>query len=157
MNCETSEECSGRDVQWPDESAALLLFNSDQDYEMVKSLAPGTSTRAPVSPDGGNSKFYVNNPDLNRDEENSSRATAAPSASSVRPPVSVDLLGLSEAGPAHQESLISSLSGPRPPAPEKSHIDLLAAAAPAPRPPAPEKSKIDLLAAVAPTPAPPAA
>ena len=157
MNCETSEECSGRDVQWPDESAALLLFNSDQDYEMVKSLAPGTSTRAPVSPDGGNSKFYVNNPDLNRDEENSSRATAAPSASSVRPPVSVDLLGLSEAGPAQQESLISSLSGPRPPAPEKSHIDLLAAAAPAPRPPAPEKSKIDLLAAVAPTPAPPAA
>ena len=30
INCNTAEECSGRDVAWAEASASMLLFNSDQ-------------------------------------------------------------------------------------------------------------------------------
>ena len=158
MNCQTSEECSGRDVQWPDESAALLLFNSDQDYEMVKSLVPGTLT-SPARQERGNSKFYVNNPDLTREQETSTRPSLPSQA-----PVSVDLLGLSQSGPVQQESLISGISSSQHSAPEKTKPNLLATPTPAPAPAPPSasaNSTFDFLAdlggpSAAPSQAPPA-
>ena len=134
MNCETSEECSGRDVQWPDESASQLLFNSDQDYEMVMSLVPETAASA--GEDRGNSKFFVNNPDLSREQERSVTATTtrttpdSKTSSSPSPSSTVDLLGLSEAGSSRQESLISGFAASQPPSQEKSNLNLLEAASP---------------------------
>ena len=97
MNNETSEECSGRQMEWPDTSAAMLLFNSDQDYDSVKAIIP--TPTAPARPARGG-KFYVNNPDL---DNNSSVPAVSPdtrSASSDSSPSSVDFLGLSSSAPA---------------------------------------------------------
>jgi len=33
LNCDTSEECSGKSLDWPSPQSKQLLFNSDQDFE----------------------------------------------------------------------------------------------------------------------------
>merc|ERR1719264_789090 len=98
MNTVTSEECSGRPIEWPDTSASMLLFNSDQDYDSVRTIIPSTTTTsATAQPDRGESKFYVNNPDLDSKDSSSTPVTTPDtrSASSDSSPSSVDLLGLS--------------------------------------------------------------
>jgi len=130
MNCSTSEECSGKDMQWPDTTAAMLLFNSDQDYEAVVRLLPQTGVHHT-----GQSKFFVNNPEL----ESVPPATVAsspspPVASPVCPPTAVDLLGLSETAPAPvrepapaHPSLLPGFTAPEsdPSSPSPSNINLL--------------------------------
>ena len=120
MNNETSEECSGRPIDWPDTSAAMLLFNSDQDYDSVKTIIP-TATTAPTRPSRGG-KFYVNNPDLDSKNSSSTPVTTPDTKSaSSDSSSSVDLLGLSNPAPASNvrksESLISGFPdlGPAPP------------------------------------------
>jgi len=88
MNCTTTEECSGRDVAWAEASAAMLLFNSDQDYEATVRLLPiAESDCSEVSLGQTQSTFYVNNPEI---------IPPVPTIPSSGPtsPVQVDLLGL---------------------------------------------------------------
>ena len=51
LNCDTSEECSGKSLTWPAPQSKQLLFNSEQDYE-------ATSRLATLPPN----KFLDNNP-----------------------------------------------------------------------------------------------
>ena len=169
MNSDTSEECSGRQLDWPDTSAAQLLCNSDQDFDFVRSLIPATSTNtatAPSRPPRGG-KFYVNNPDL----DTSPKSPVTPdtrSASSDESPSSVDLLGLSSGPPkqetsaSKEESLISGLAdlGVAPRSNDKpsasAGVNLLD-----PTPPASASNTFDFLAGLGsagsgPCPAPPA-
>ena len=91
LNNDISEECSGRQMDWPDASAAMLLFDSEQDYEYTKSLAPSSSSSSSLGSgrvsQNNQSTFYVNNPDLEK------KSGVSSPASSVDSPV--DLLGLS--------------------------------------------------------------
>eukprot|EP00092_Neocalanus_flemingeri_P012469 GFUD01013442.1.p1 GENE.GFUD01013442.1~~GFUD01013442.1.p1 ORF type:complete len:1133 (-),score=359.01 GFUD01013442.1:1165-4563(-) len=107
MNCTTSEECSGRDMQWPDTTASMLLFNSDQDYEAVARLLPQTGIHHT-----GHSKFFVNNPELESVPPPPAPAPARPSpaVSPLCPAPPVDLLGLSDPSPL--PSLLPGLSPP---------------------------------------------
>jgi len=129
MNCNTSEECSGRDMQWPDTTAAMLLFNSDQDYEGVVRLLPQTGVHHT-----GHSKFFVNNPELESGQPAQAHQIAAPPAAQTPPvvspvstPTSVDLLGLSDSNPAPPSSLLPGFSPPTSDlsTPSSSNINLL--------------------------------
>jgi len=119
LNTVTSEECSGKDVNWPDTSAAMLLFNSEQDYDFVKSLIPSKSSNAngpprptQVTSQNQTSKFYVNNPDIDHDASSPGSVTKSASSDSS----SIDLLGLSSTSvpsataSKKEDSLISGLS-----------------------------------------------
>jgi len=95
MNCSTSEECSGKNLDWPDQNASMLLFNSDQDYEAVVNLVP----QQPGIQHSGNSKFFVNNPDLGNVTQSSNQisSTTHKEENVPKEPVqSIDLLGLSD-------------------------------------------------------------
>ena len=117
MNNDVSEECSGRQMEWPDNSAAMLLFDSDQDFEFVNSLIPQSSVAAkrPNRATDNSSKFYVNNPDIDKKSSGPSPVTPENDASS-----SVDLLGLSSPSSssscppttqtAHQDPFMASAS-----------------------------------------------
>ena len=54
LNCDTSEECSGKSLTWPAPQSKQLLFNSEQDYE-------ATSRLVSLPPN----KFLDNNPGRN--------------------------------------------------------------------------------------------
>jgi len=118
MNCTTSEECSGKDMQWPDSTASMLLFNSDQDYETVEKLLPQTGVHHT-----GQSKFFVNNPELESVPPISKPSLASvPTPASTCPTSAFDLLGLSDpppsAAPAPAPSLLPEFTAPpaaRPP------------------------------------------
>ena len=128
MNIVTSEECSGRPIEWPDTSASMLLFNSDQDYDSVKTIIPTSTTSAPIRPDRGESKFYVNNPDLDSKDSSSTPVTEPDtrSASSDSSPSSVDLLGLSTpSNIMKSESLISGFPDPVKPSGKGAQANLL--------------------------------
>jgi len=111
MNCTTSEECSGKDMQWPDSTASMLLFNSDQDYETVVRLLPGSGGLHHT----GHSSFFVNNPEL-ESVPPPAKPAPAPTPAPACPPPAFDLLGLSEsASPAPVESsLLPDLTAPTP-------------------------------------------
>ena len=99
MNNDISEECSGKQMEWPGESAAMLLFDSDQDFDFVKSIIPSSSSAnvasRPTSVTDSSSKFYVNNPDIDKVSSGPSPVTPDTDPSS-----SVDLLGLSSPPPS---------------------------------------------------------
>jgi len=118
MNCTTSEECSGKDMQWPDSTASMLLFNSDQDYEAVVRLLPQTGVHHT-----GHSKFFVNNPELESVPPASTTAHApapASTPSSVGTPSAFDLLGLSDPAPAPSSSLLPGFTATEPEIPTDS-------------------------------------
>ena len=160
MNNDTSEECSGRQMEWPDESASMLLCNSDQDYDFVKSLIPTKSpSSAPARPTSvNNSKFYVNNPDLDRNSSAQSPTTPDTKSASSDESSSIDLLGLSSGSKKTDESLIPGFSDmglQQPSHQPKSNVNLLD-----PTPPAGSSSTFDFLgdlgqASAAPKAAPP--
>ncbi|XP_023343351.1 cyclin-G-associated kinase [Eurytemora carolleeae] len=98
LNCDTSEECSGKSLTWPSPQSKQLLFNSEQDYE-------ATSRLVSLPPN----KFLDNNPGFGKPFPESRsipvhlNCTAAPSIIENKPtPVNntvpansaFDLLGL---------------------------------------------------------------
>jgi len=116
MNCSTSEECSGKDMQWPDSTASMLLFNSDQDYETVARLLPQTGGIHHT----GQSSFFVNNPELESVHPPPKSAPSITTPSSTHPSPTVDLLGLSDTAappPAVESSLIPDFTAPAGPVP----------------------------------------
>lgn len=124
MNCTTSEECSGKDMQWPDSTASMLLFNSDQDYEAVERLLPQTGVHHT-----GHSKFFVNNPELESVPPVQAPAPAPPAptpSTAACPPSAFDLLGLSSPSPP-PSSLLPGFTATESaaPAPLPSNVNLL--------------------------------
>jgi len=133
LNCNTAEECSGRDVAWAEASASMLLFNSDQDYEATIRLLPiaesdssaeGLGQMRSVNPTcsgitQGQSTFYVNNPEIAPPLAADTLATDVAEATA-----SVDLLGLGgvkeekpeeELLPGFPSTTARDTSSPKPP------------------------------------------
>jgi len=118
INCNTAEECSGRDVAWADASASMLLFNSDQDYEATIRLLPIAESDSSAEGLGqvrsvnqtcsgltqGQSTFYVNNPEIAPPPLTDTVATEVAEAT-----LSVDLLGLG--GGKHEKPEAELLPG----------------------------------------------
>jgi len=71
INCDTSEECSGKHVTWPSPQSKQLLFNSAQDFEATTALL--SSSR---------NKFLDNNPGFGKPfSENRMSFVSTPSTS----------------------------------------------------------------------------
>jgi len=139
LNCTTSEECSGRNIDWPDNNASTLLFNSDQDHESVLRLLPQTDSHHI-----GQSNFFVNNPEFegvpNVPLPTSTAFSSVSPSSPVSSNASVDLLGLSDQN--HQSDLLPGFSAPKEPTKNTpSNVNLME-----PTPPANAGQTFDFLA-----------